>query len=119
MRYPQRQWLKTSPLQMTAMIDIVFQLLVFFIMTFQIVPAEGDFFQHSPQDIGMEQGPDHELVRLEITANTKDDVDQVSLNNKVLPPGNWAVLEEALFGLRAAGVEEPQAWRAAWPWNLC
>lgn len=30
-------------LQMTAMIDVVFQLLVFFIMTFNIVEAEGDF----------------------------------------------------------------------------
>jgi biopolymer transport protein ExbD len=30
-------------LQMTPMIDIVFQLLVFFIMTFKIVSQEGDF----------------------------------------------------------------------------
>ena len=30
-------------LQMTPMIDIVFQLLVFFIMTFKIVSMEGDF----------------------------------------------------------------------------
>ena len=32
-----------SELQMTPMIDIVFQLLVFFIMTFKIVLPEGDF----------------------------------------------------------------------------
>ncbi len=30
-------------LQMTPMIDIVFQLLIFFIMTFKIVEVEGDF----------------------------------------------------------------------------
>ena len=30
-------------LQMTPMIDIVFQLLVFFIMTFKIILHEGDF----------------------------------------------------------------------------
>ena len=30
-------------LEMTPMIDIVFQLLVFFIMTFKIVSQEGDF----------------------------------------------------------------------------
>ena len=30
-------------LNMTAMIDIVFQLLVFFIMTFKVVALEGDF----------------------------------------------------------------------------
>ena len=30
-------------LQMTAMIDVVFQLLIFFVMTFKIVLPEGDF----------------------------------------------------------------------------
>ena len=30
-------------LQMTAMIDIVFLLLVFFVMTFKIIAPEGDF----------------------------------------------------------------------------
>ncbi len=34
---------ETVELQMTSMIDIVFQLLVFFIMTFKIVLPEGDF----------------------------------------------------------------------------
>ena len=36
-------------LNMTAMIDIVFQLLVFFIMTFKIVALEGDFSVKMPQ----------------------------------------------------------------------
>lgn len=36
-------------LQMTPMIDIVFQLLVFFIMTFKIVSMEGDFNIKMPQ----------------------------------------------------------------------
>ena len=37
-------------LQMTPMIDIVFQLLVFFIMTFKIVTPEGDFNIKMPKD---------------------------------------------------------------------
>ena len=36
-------------LQMTPMIDIVFQLLVFFIMTFKIIAPEGDFDIKMPQ----------------------------------------------------------------------
>ncbi len=36
-------------LQMTPMIDIVFQLLIFFIMTFKIVAQEGDFSIKMPQ----------------------------------------------------------------------
>ena len=35
--------------QMTPMIDIVFQLLVFFIMTFKIVSLEGDFHVKMPR----------------------------------------------------------------------
>lgn len=35
-------------LDMTAMIDVVFQLLAFFVMTFQIVAPEGDFNVHMP-----------------------------------------------------------------------
>jgi len=34
---------KAAPVSMTPMIDIVFLLLVFFVMTFQIVVPEGDF----------------------------------------------------------------------------
>jgi len=41
-------------LKMTAMIDIVFLLLVFFVMTFTIVAAEGDFNVDMPRT---EQGP--------------------------------------------------------------
>ena len=37
-------------LMMTPMIDIVFQLLIFFIMSFQIATAEGDFFVQMPAD---------------------------------------------------------------------
>ena len=39
-------------LQMTPMIDIVFQLLIFFIMTFKIVVQEGDFNVKMPKALG-------------------------------------------------------------------
>ena len=40
---------KKTKLSMTAMIDIVFLLLVFFIITFRIVPPEGDFYVKMPR----------------------------------------------------------------------
>lgn len=45
MKFRNRQGIREDKieLQMTPMIDIVFQLLVFFIMTFKIVAQEGDF----------------------------------------------------------------------------
>ncbi len=45
-------------LQMTPMIDIVFQLLVFFIMTFKIVTPEGDFNIRMPIAAPAEGDPD-------------------------------------------------------------
>jgi len=45
-------------LQMTPMIDIVFQLLVFFIMTFKIVSPEGDFNIRMPLAAPSEGIPD-------------------------------------------------------------
>ena len=52
-------------LQMTPMIDIVFQLLIFFIMTFKIVAREGDFNVKmpaaSPQQQTIEEPPPLDL----------------------------------------------------------
>ena len=63
-------------LQMSAMIDVVFLLLVFFVMTFRIVKAEGEFnvqmpkggsgppviFQSLPLHIHLAAGPSGQLL---------------------------------------------------------
>ena len=49
-------------LNMTAMIDVVFQLLVFFILTFKIVALEGDFNVRMP--LASEQPPPEQLENL-------------------------------------------------------
>jgi biopolymer transport protein ExbD len=61
-------------LEMTPMIDIVFQLLVFFIMTFKIVSQEGDFNIKMPQAAPRAGSPDESFtpplkVKLEASAN--------------------------------------------------
>jgi len=49
---------KQGSLSMTPMIDIVFLLLVFFLMTFRIVPQEGDFDIEASQPKGAGIAPD-------------------------------------------------------------
>lgn len=73
-------------LQMTPMIDIVFQLLVFFIMTFKIVSLEGDFNIQMPlaaQDEGL---PDENdllpPMRLTLTAADDGKLSSISLNDR-------------------------------------
>jgi biopolymer transport protein ExbD len=69
---------------MTPMIDIVFQLLVFFIMTFKVVAAEGDFNIKMPLAAPSEGALDDTLVpplKLRLRAGTGGGIADISLNN--------------------------------------
>ena len=55
-------------LQMTSMIDIVFQLLVFFIMTFKIVAQEGDFKLRLPHSTSGTVGNFEQSLRINLEA---------------------------------------------------
>lgn len=75
-------------LQMTPMIDIVFQLLVFFIMTFKIVAQEGDFNIKMPLASPNTGTPDDSLdvpLKLKVLADADGNVasDGIQLNNLV------------------------------------
>ena len=69
-------------LQMTPMIDIVFQMLVFFIMTFKIVTQEGDFNIKMPLAAasGAEVDPTALDMRLRLTSNLDGDLTGIRLN---------------------------------------
>ncbi len=67
---------------MTPMIDIVFQLLVFFIMTFKIVAMEGDFNINMPQ--AAQGAPSSNLqlpLKLKLRAGPNGALQSVALNN--------------------------------------
>ncbi len=69
-------------LQMTPMIDIVFQLLVFFIMTFKVVVQEGDFNIKMPLAAPSEGLPDDNLVpplKVTLTANASGRIQNIRL----------------------------------------
>ena len=70
-------------LQMTPMIDIVFQLLVFFIMTFKIVTQEGDFNIKMPlaANTGMSVDPSVPPMKLRLTADRDGTLTGIQLND--------------------------------------
>ena len=75
-------------LQMTPMIDIVFQLLVFFIMTFKIVAQEGDFNIKMPLAAPNAGTPDDSLLpplKLRLLADDNGNLraDGIQLNDRV------------------------------------
>jgi biopolymer transport protein ExbD len=72
---------------MTPMIDIVFQLLVFFIMTFKIVSQEGDFNIKMPLAAPSEGLPDPDKLppmKVRMQAMSSGALAQISLNDKVM-----------------------------------
>ncbi len=60
-------------LMMTPMIDIVFQLLVFFIMTFKIVAPEGDFNIKMPIAETRAEGPPPEILPIRVRMTARSD----------------------------------------------
>jgi biopolymer transport protein ExbD len=70
-------------LQMTPMIDIVFNLLVFFIMTFRIAGQEGDFHVKMPLSI-TSSNPDSSVVppmQIRLRAGPDGDLAGIALND--------------------------------------
>jgi biopolymer transport protein ExbD len=90
-------------LQMTPMIDIVFQLLIFFLLTFRIVSMEGDFNIKMPRAAPREGPPESfdppMLVRLRADAN--GDIVGIALNDT--PYGNYEALRNRIIELVGTG----------------
>lgn len=73
-------------LQMTPMIDIVFQLLVFFLFTFKIVLPEGDFNVRMPsaQTTQASQPSETPLLKVRLRANDDGSLAGVQLGDRQL-----------------------------------
>jgi biopolymer transport protein ExbD len=82
------------------MIDIVFQLLVFFIMSFKIAAPEGDFDIHMPLAAPSQGLPDDlqfPPLKLRMTADDQGELAAMALNDQ--PLEGFAALQERIIGL--------------------
>jgi len=72
-------------LNMTAMIDIVFQLLIFFIMTFKVVAQEGDFNIKMPlasqpsDEVPLDEPP--ELIRIALRSGEEGKINTINVDD--------------------------------------
>ena len=81
---------KTGPeakveMQMTPMIDIVFQLLTFFLMSFKIVAGEGDFDIKMPLATRSDALPEEDMqppMKVVLTASSGGQLSRITLNDK-------------------------------------
>lgn len=87
-------------LQMTAMIDIVFQLLIFFIMSFKIAAAEGDFNVKMPLAAPRAGAPmDDNLppMKVRLTASPGGQLAGITLNDNRFT--NFQQLHQYVIGV--------------------
>ena len=102
-------------LQMTPLIDVVFQLLAFFLMSFRIAAPEGDFALKLPREFPGEGGVQRfEVLRLHLAAEPNGDLRHVQFeaNEPLSGPAPFAVVHREVVRLvnvcRAAGLNEPE-----------
>ena len=69
-----------NELNMTSMIDIVFLLLIFFVMTFKIVEMEGDFSVRMPLAGGAASDPTDLPLKLRLNANEEGKLTSMAMN---------------------------------------
>ncbi len=104
-------------IQMTPMIDIVFQLMAFFLMTFKVAAVEGDFNMKLPKD-ERSAGPANtqsEMINVVLKAKADGDLAYVQMGNAPPIPASGVPfyrLTEAIKTVvnkaRLAGQEEPE-----------
>lgn len=76
---------------MTPMIDIVFMLLIFFLVTFKIIVPEGDFSIHMPIERPSEGLPDDEeklTITINLLADSSGRLRKISYGERTLWSGN-------------------------------
>ena len=102
-----------TKLNMTAMIDIVFQLLVFFIMTFKVVAMEGDFnvkmplATTDPEQSVIDVFPD--LIIVEILAGPNGNINSIIVDsNETLDDENMFKDLTTLVEQRIAAEGDPE-----------
>jgi biopolymer transport protein ExbD len=93
-------------LQMTPMIDIVFQLLVFFIMSFKIVAQEGDFDIKMPIPSRAEGLPDQSSLPMLLRLRAADDGRLAGLSLNGQPFNTFSEVHNYIIGI--VGSDEPE-----------
>jgi biopolymer transport protein ExbD len=99
-------------LQMTSMIDIVFLLLAFFIMTFKIVTQEGDFNIKMPLSAPRQGAIDEQLIppiKVRLQAGVGGELTGIAMNQRTL--STFQQLHEEILGL--VGIDSPAAGEGA------
>jgi len=96
-------------LSLTSMIDVVFLLLIFFVMTFKIAAQEGDFNVKMPLQ-GQPSGPSEEPelpIKLRLKADAAGNIADIVVNDSQSFGNDFAKLRAFIVQMTPGGVEGP------------
>ena len=102
-------------LQLTSMIDVVFLLLIFFVMTFKIAAQEGDFSVKMPlQDAGGQPlEPDVDLpIKIRLKADVNGNLAEIVVNDNQSFGQDFAKLRSFILQMTPGGVRDLQRIKA-------
>ena len=91
--------------QMTPMIDVVFQLLTFFVMSFKVVTMEGDFNIKMPLGAARPGSITDNTVppmKVRMTADANGNLTGMKLNESSFGPNGWDNLRGSIRGILAS-----------------
>jgi len=91
-------------LEMTPMIDVVFQMLTFFIFTFKVVQPEGDFNIRMPAAAAANKSidqPEIQVIKIRMRAQENGDIASLSLDSKPLTPTQGSLFDELHLRVRS------------------
>jgi biopolymer transport protein ExbD len=95
-------------LQLTSMIDVVFLLLIFFVMTFRIAAQEGDFSVKMPLQGTGSSSPELELpIKLRLRADASGNIADIVANDSQSFGKDFAQLRQFILKMTPGGTDGP------------
>ena len=93
MKFSTKRGTEKAELQLTSMIDVIFLLLIFFVMTFKIAAQEGDFNVKMPIGGGPGSADTTELpIKLRLRANADGELVDIVVNDSLTFGNDWTKL---------------------------
>ncbi len=93
MKYATKSSSQKGELQLTSMIDVIFLLLIFFVMTFKIAAQEGDFNIKMPIGGGPGSADSTDLpIKLRLRANADGELVDIVVNDSLTFGNDWTKL---------------------------
>lgn len=98
MKFTTKRGSEKAELQLTSMIDVIFLLLIFFVMTFKIAAQEGDFSVKMPIGGGAGSSDVTEIpIKLRLRANADGELAEIVVNDSLSFGNDWTKLRNYIL----------------------